>query len=331
MNNKRILIHKLSNGAMAKTFALAALCMMATMLVGCGWMVEEDAKKIVVPAPQPHRMMHTRVDQNAKMIAEGKITSFGRAKAPDGTEIAYWIIRHRSAATSSAETRGTALLIHPLLTDCEWFLDVGQKLADRNWDVVLVDLRAHGQSGGDYVTWGAKEKYDLKAVMDKLLAQQAVSDKIYAFGASLGGCVAIQYGAIDERCRGVVSVCPPASVRDVARRILFMCSERDLDARLKRAGELAKFDISDASAVEAAKKLRCPLILVHGEWDMVVPYQHSEIIFNAAPPPKMLIPLPWSNHFTAQVWRDDWLVQQIEAVAQLATTTQPATVTPAAE
>ena len=88
-------------------------------------------------------------------------------------------------------------------------------------------------------------------------------------------------------------------------------------AALNRAGEIAGFDPDEASTVRAAASLQCPLVLVHGWWDIVVPYQHSQAILHAARPPKKLIRQVLQGH-GADFRREKWLVRQIESLVKTA-------------
>jgi pimeloyl-ACP methyl ester carboxylesterase len=263
-------------------------------------------------------MMLKMAGGNDRLVRRGNITHYGTIAAADGVKLSYWVIgRRRTSAPAGAadQSRGTVVLIHPLLASKLWFLYLGGELADRGYDVVLPDLRAHGESGGKYVTWGCKEKDDIKRIMDRLVKEKTVGDRIFVLGASLGGCVAVQYAAYDKRCRGVVALCPPAGCREVARRILPMPTQAGLDARIACAGRMAGFNPSKASALAAAGELECPLILVHGYMDMIVPYQHSEAILQAAHEPKNLIVVPWADHMSVQVGQDGFLADQVEALA----------------
>ena len=306
---------------MARCIFLAAVIGPAMMLLaGCDAMIDHDARKIIEPASMPAKLVQQTLYKDSELLARGRITLHESLAVWDGTRIDYWVIRHRRSvptAGSPGTARGSVVLIHPLLTSKHWFLPLGEILADSGFDVVLIDLRAHGQSGGQYVTWGAKEKRDIKSVMDNLVARGVVSDRIYACGASLGGCVAIQYAAIEPRCRGVLSICPPAGASEVAGLILPLHRGPGLQARIGRAAAIAGFDVADASAVSAAAKLNCSLLLAHGYWDFIVPYSHSEAIFNAAAQPKKLIPCKWSSHMTIQVYQDQWIAQQIEDLVMM--------------
>jgi uncharacterized protein len=300
-------------------FLLAVLSLLG-VCPGCGWLIEQDARKIVEPAAMPGRLMLKMTGGNNRLVDQGRITKSGFVEAADGTKLSYWVLRHRKvsvAATTADQSRGTVVLIHPLMASKWWFLSLGQELSDRGYDVVMPDLRAHGESGGKYITWGAKEKDDIKRIMDDLIGDKVVSRRIYAMGASLGGCVAVQYAAYDKRCRGVVSICPPVGAREVARRILPLPSQADLDQRIAWAGNLAGFDPSQASAAKSARKLNCPIILIHGLLDVVVPTEHSEVILEAAPEPKKLIILNWADHMTVQVGQDEYLADQLDAVTKM--------------
>lgn len=288
---------------------------------GCNVDVDAEARKLVVPASMPGGLMQALTGTSEKMLADKRIDSARRVKTKDGVEIDVWVINSRLFHTLGTPpgikpmtTHGTVVMLHPLMISKTWFLGHAEKLASKGWDVVLMDLRAHGRSGGEFITWGVREKYDVKAVVDELLATKAVHPDIYVCGASFGGSVAIQYAAIDPRCKGVLAFAPPTGVRGIGRRILLMLSDKDFEAALARAGEIADFDPAAASAVTAAAKLTCPLILVHGRLDLIVPYAHSEAILQAAPHPKRLISLPIDGH-ASEIAREGWLTTQMAALA----------------
>jgi len=306
---------------MKRPLSLWRLIAVAAALAGCGPPnIEQEAKKLIVPMLLPSATMAVMTDPT------GRIDLIRRVKAADGVHIDVWVISSRRFAASEAQTqpanrqriaRGTVVQLPPLLTCKTWFLNLGELLTGHGWDVVLIDHRAHGWSEGKYVTWGAKEKHDVKAVVDELVGEKAVHADVYAVGASMGGAVAIQYAAIDPRCKGVLAIAPPAGARQIGRRILLMLSEDDYEAALKRAGEIAGFDPADADTVAAAGQLKCPLLLVHGLLDWAVPYEHSEEIFAAARQPKKFMPQILYGH-ALEVWRNEWVADRIEDLAIMA-------------
>jgi len=250
------------------------------------------------------------------LIERGRIDAHRVVAAGDAVQIDVWIIKRRPAG-GDGNPRGTLVLIHPLLCSKSWFLVLGGKLADMGWDIVLPDLRAHGRSTGEFTTWGAKEKHDVKTVMDGLVGEGPVSDRLFAVGASMGGAVAILYAAMEPRCRGVMALAPPKSCREICRRMMLMAFPSTYRAAMARAAELADFDPDEADCVAAAVKLRCPLLLIHGWWDFVVPYQHSRAILKAAREPKKLQPRYLAGH-AAEFMNDGMMIEQIDVLEKMA-------------
>ena len=298
--------------------------------IGCEPDIEKKARDLVDPFAIPSAAMAVMTGTGEQLVERGRIDSFHRIPGVNGVEIDVWVINDqrddpRPSPTSRATggppprptARGTVVLLPPLLTCKSWFLDAGGLLAERGWDVVLIDHRGHGWSAGEHVTWGAKEKHDVKAVMEALIADGRVSERVLAVGASMGGMISIQYAAIDPRVRGVLALAPPASFRRIARRIHMMLSDSDCEAAVKRAAEMADFDPDEADTVAAASKLTCPLILVHGWLDWAVPYDHSKDILAAARGPTKLIDEPTRGH-AVEVMRNEWVVERIEELAGMA-------------
>ena len=245
------------------------------------------------------------------LVRSGRIDSHHTVAAPDGTNLDVWVIKGRSGAPSE-KPRGTVVLIHGLAIPKAYYLSLGRSFARAGFDVVMPDLRAHGHSGGDFMTYGVKERHDIKAVVDHLTARGVVGEPIYAFGISMGAAVAVQYAAVDSRCKGVMAVAPYQDLRTIARRYGWFLSAKTFDAVLARAGELGGFEPQRASTVQAAAKLTVPLIVAHGGIDLVIPFHHGRAVCEAAPEPKKLLPVWLAGHGTILIARDRWFVRQVE-------------------
>jgi pimeloyl-ACP methyl ester carboxylesterase len=186
--------------------------------------------------------------------------------------------------------------------------------------VVLIDLRAHGRSGGKYITYGAKEKRDVQAVMDALVQDKQAAPPFYVFGANLGGAVAIQYAAIDPRVKGVVALSPYRDFAGIAAWQLHFLNPvmqpPDVLREIAATAKLGEFDPADASTLEAARKLTCPLLLVHGLLDLATPLEHAEAILKAASGPKELRVLtPGPEEAALALVLEDWIAKRIDEVA----------------
>lgn len=320
---------------MKQISAIGAALLVAGLLAGCSAQTEQEAKMLVEPARWPGRTMEFFAGTSKLLLASGRISSHRRVAVEKGVEIDAWVIHsrlsdrqaeHDSSIFESKLTRGTVVLLHPLMTGKAWFLGLGEKLADRGWDVILMDLRGHGYSSGSYTTWGAREKNDVKAVVDELVKTEPIHDRIYVCGSSMGAAVGIQYAAIDPRCKGVIAIAPPVGAVGVFRRMLFLLPRKRFDKAVDRAGELADFDPAKASALAAAEKLQCPLMVIQGRWDMLVPVKEAKAVFKAADTPKKYIQLDFTGH-VAELGRTNWLAGQMDTLTAMEGETAPKIIT----
>jgi pimeloyl-ACP methyl ester carboxylesterase len=246
-----------------------------------------------------------------KLIARGKIDLHRRIQTQEDIIIDVWAIRSRKQIS-----RGTVLLLHGLWDSKARLYGLGQELADIGFDVILPDNRSHGRSTGRFITWGAKEKEDLRRVVDELTGPDGLSETIYVFGVSMGGCIAVQYAAHEPRCAGVVAVAPAAGAQQVLRRMFPLMSPEKIQQTRQAVREMADFDICQASAIQAAADLSCPLVVIHGRLDATVPYWHGREILEASPGPKAMHSIWWAGHATILLGRDRWFAERINELAQ---------------
>jgi pimeloyl-ACP methyl ester carboxylesterase len=283
----------------------------AVGLSGCS--AEQNARRLIEQDTSSGKTSLAMMGSEAFLRRTGRIDDSRQVPGCDGTKIALWILRGRDARRPHP---GTVFVLHGLLNSRAQNFDVGRKLAARGYDVALIDHRAHGRSGGQYVTWGAKESRDVKAVADALLADKTIHEPLYVWGVSMGGATAVLYGALDPRCKGVFAVAPYRDGQEICRRLLPFASDADYQAAWRRAGEIAGFDPGDTNVQAAAQKLHGWLVVVHGSIDAIVPYENGKSIFDAAPQPKHLITLPFTGHATVLLQGPDWFADQFVIAAE---------------
>lgn len=300
---------------------LAAVALASVFASGC--QTDDYARQIVSRDTSPGRTLEN-IDavmgaSDQAMVAQGRINVDRQIAVADKVTIDVWVIKARNAANQPVTAKGTMLILHNLCNSRAAFpyRGVGERLAKMGYDVVLPDLRKHGKSTGDFITYGAKESPDLKTVMDVLIAENGLSPKVYAFGADVGGDVAIQYAAIDSRCKGVMAADSYQDMRGFVKhwygRLL---TPENFESVIAAAGRIADFDPNAASAVEAVKKVHCPLVLLHGVVDMSAPLDQIKAIYDAAGDPKYL----WSLNVTEQLMlptsMEDWVAANMDKLAR---------------
>lgn len=240
------------------------------------------ARRLVTFSSLPGRLRLRCIGSPRVLLTRGRIDLHRRIPTDEGVIIDAWAVRARE----SSPPRATAVLIHGLWDSKARMFTLAQLLASRGFNVLLSDLRAHGLSGGVHTTWGAHEVRDLLAVTNAFASDGWVDGAVVVVGFSMGGGVAIQYAAVEPRCRGVVALAPVASAHSIMHRLLRLqapwLGRAGREEVIARACWLAGFDVAEASAERAAERLAVPMEIYHGTFDVEVPAIHGKRICAAA-------------------------------------------------
>ena len=233
----------------------------------------------------------------------------------EGVTIDVWVILASPDVTSLAggKSRGTVLLIHGFRQSKSSMMTLASQLSDTGYDVVLPDLRRHGRSTGDYFTYGAKEKTDLAAILDKLIEDGTVDERLYVYGRRLGGSVAIQFAAIHPKCLGVVALLPHAGPASVLADDpdFWTLSSTQMQATLAAGAKLADFELTEADTILAARRLKCPLMILYRSNPMKPQAENdSKAIFEAAGSAKVLEPIDTADYMFQP---DTYVAERIDA------------------
>jgi pimeloyl-ACP methyl ester carboxylesterase len=295
-------------------FARPAQLALAMLSAG-GCSTEFYARQMISPAAPQRCVSAALLPASRRLLQAGRIDAHHRVPMPDGVEIDTWVIRRRCCGSQGP--RGVVAVMHGYTSSRVQTLGIAERIAERGFDVVLWDHRAHGRSGGRYVTFGALEHRDAGRVVDRMIERGEVVDgPVYVFGISMGGAAAVQYAASEPRCRGCLAVVPFASFRRVARRIVPLMSEEKFQRSLAEAGRIGGFDPNVMTPQDAAARLGCPLMVVHGRMDWLVPYAHGRAIYDHAAGPRTMVTIPWADHFLILLGRDRWFAEQLDRLAR---------------
>ena len=210
----------------------------------------------------------------------------------------------------TAPPHGTVLVLHGVVSSGRAMLPHARRLAQQGYRAVLVDLRGHGKSDGQYLTYGVRESDDLMRVIDALESRRLTAGRLGVLGVSYGATTAIHLAGKDSRIDSVVAVAPFSTMRDVVpdfgRTVLpgvgSLVSDQALDAGVDEAVRQGDFDPNLADACAAIQKTQARVLVIHGEEDWMVPTYHGKRLHEAAPDHSQLVLLPWTGHLAA--WLD---------------------------
>ena len=147
--------------------------------------------------------------------------------------------------------------------------------------ILIIDYRGYGKSGGTVSEKGTIR--DAAAAFDYLSARPDVGpDRIVLFGRSLGAAVAVSLAA-ERQPAGMILEAPFTSIREMARTLFpWLPVGRFLSTRY--------------DSIDTIRRIRTPLLILHGDRDEVVPYRQGRALFEAANPPKRFYTLRGAGH-----------------------------------
>lgn len=143
-------------------------------------------------------------------------------------------------------------------------------------NVLLVDERAHGKSGGRCLTLGIRERYDCRRWVDYVIGRAGPDAKIVLYGMSMGAAAVLMAAGpeLPKNVAGIVADCgysaPSAILKSVIRSahlpVFPVYALLRLGCRL-----FGGFDPEEASAAGAMARCDTPVLFLHGEDDRFVP------------------------------------------------------------
>ena len=273
---RRITIPRLSARAALRVLAVVLVFWIAASFV---------AERVTLHPP--------RRDLGPNPLQSGMPFSDVDFKTVDGLTLRGWWIPGTQHAT--------IVMVHGLSNNRQEPLHKAGYLHQAGYNLLVFDLRGHGQSDGAGTTMGYREPEDVQAAVAE--ARMLDSGPIALFGYSLGASIAIEEGAVNPNVKAVVEDSGFSSVGDV---FLARFTEVTRLPDLPWAAPLVAFGDLDLgtslwsiSPIKLAARLHKPLLAIVGGADTIVPPAEGLAIFNAVPGPKQLLEVPTAGHVQA--------------------------------
>jgi uncharacterized protein len=259
------------------------------------WVIEPGQWKVSVDKVEPRRSENSRDWQ-----------TYQAPPLADGTRL--WVaIERADMADPPPKLRGTILLLHgwkDSVLERQNLRGLAALLASEGYRVVMPDLRGHGLSRGEYISFGLHERYDMKSLLDELEARYPDGRAYGIIGHSYGGNVAMITAAIDERIHAAVLVSSPHDLREILPvsvkrfqpRLAWLVSRKAMDEGLRKANKRTGLDYFSSSASRAIQMTDKPVLLIHGGRDITIPIISSELILQARPENTETLFFPDESH-----------------------------------
>jgi alpha-beta hydrolase superfamily lysophospholipase len=214
-------------------------------------------------------------------------------RAVDGTLLATrcWI--------SSEPADAIVVISHGLTAtkDDPKVVALAARLHEIGYDVVAYDSRGHGQSGG-FCTLGKHEVQDVAALVEWVRSR---TRRVVLVGASMGAVGVLSYAAKDSALTGVVAVSSPGAwrlplrVQSLITAGLARTAPGRHWARRKMNVRIAPWGSPEPAYVHLGS-VQCPVVVIHGEQDPIIPWNSSLAKEVVEGPRRELIVVPTMGH-----------------------------------
>ena len=159
----------------------------------------------------------------------------------------------------------------------------------KEWNVLLVSMRAHDESEGNIFTLGVKERYDCVDWANWAAKHFGRETPIFLMGISMGGAVVTMSSNLDfpDSVCGIIDDCGFT----MSKKML----ELNCKSRLPKGMpvEVFKifadvgtklwggFNLKEADACKAVSQTKIPILIIHGDMDNLAPLYMAKKIYNS--------------------------------------------------
>ena len=263
------------------------LCVLGTglALLGVSWVGSERAIHPEQCESMPQLAAYPHLQSEVEDV---------RFASRDGTRLAGWFI--------PGERSSTVLLLHGRGCTRNEMLPHADMLHQAGYNLFLFDFRSRGESEGEAVTLGYRERGDVLGAIDYLNTRSDVDKKEFGLlGVSQGGATAILAAAETHDVKAIASEASFRSLDSVVQQsfehfiglpafpfapLTVWLAERRLGIKSEQiAPEFSVRNISPR-----------PILVMHGTRDQVVNPEDAKAIYAAAGGSKELWLIPGAGH-----------------------------------
>ena len=188
-----------------------------------------------------------------------------------------------------------------------------------NYNILLIDQRAHGKSGGNYSSMGIMESYDIVTWCKWLEMCFGTGNDIIIHGVDMGAFAAVAAGANPEM---------PQNVRAIIADSIYPLIYAVVSEKIRKSYSfLTKpvialiniffknhvgFDMRDFSLYAVAKSDKIPVLFIHSENDSVVPLFHVENIMKRIPVEPQMVTVRKAPHATCFAREENFCIDSVK-------------------
>ncbi len=276
-----------------KKMALFALSLGAVYMLACTYLWARQGHFIFTP-----RREIKKTPANVQLVYEDVYVAVKSANGQTERLHGWWV-------PGQDPTGKVLLYLHGSALNMGANVNALRRLHNLGFAVFIVSYRGYGLSDGEFPS-EALLYADAEASWNFLVVNKGINPKkIYIYGHSIGGAVAIDLAVRYPSAAGLIVESTFTSIIDVARqktRYRFFPLDLIVDQRFE--------------SLTKVPRLRIPTLYIHGTDDHLVPFEMSRLLYEHTPHPKFLTLIPGGGHNnSATVGGNAYLVAVSEFVA----------------
>lgn len=176
-------------------------------------------------------------------------------------------------------------------------------LHEHGCSLLFIDQRCCGESEGEFITFGAKEQYDVVRWVYDIADKNERGLPIYLYGESMGAAAVLMASGhrLPREVKGIIADCGFRSMKEELKEIAvnwfhirwvgLLLFRVDLFCRV-----LGGFRMRDADTEQAMRTNRLPVLFFHGAEDTYVDPKNSKHNYAMCRAPGELVIIPEARH-----------------------------------
>ena len=183
------------------------------------------------------------------------------------------------------------------------FAYIAKFLHENGCSLLFIDQRCCGLSQGKYITFGAKEQWDVQQWAYYIAKRNKEKLPIYLYGESMGASTVLMASGhkLPKEVKGLIADCGfhsmKGQLRDIAANWFHLNWVELLLLRVDLfCGLLAGFHMKDADTTDSMKTNQRPVLFFHGGKDSYVEPENTRYNYALCRAPKELVIVPEARH-----------------------------------
>lgn len=162
---------------------------------------------------------------------------------------------------------------------------------EAGFNLLIVDQRSSGNSDGNVITFGVKEKLDVLSWIDYVINRFGKEVKIILAGISMGASTVLMASELDlpENVKCITADCGYSSQTEIIKKV-----GKEMKMPIKLLFPFLKlgafiyggFNIDSRTPLDAVKNAKVPIFFIHGDCDTFVPCHMCDELYDACTSPK---------------------------------------------